>query len=141
MNKKGQLSLLATPYGIAIIGLIAVIIAYSVGYGRGSSKINEELNQKLEDEKIYSRGLENQLAEKEIDLDKTLDNFNNCIKNLTEKDEKLITCQDSREVFPLLWLTNFHLTDTFIIVINIYIIVSLSLITIKIIFSNNKKRK
>ena len=139
MNKKGQ----AQIYAFLVMAVIIIgIITYNLGYKKGNSE-TESLLQELDSQKIYSQQLERQLEERDIEMDNTLGELNNCIGNLENRSNELSECQDSTGLFPLFWEFTIHLTKEWINVINIYFIISipLSLIGIRVIIKRNRRRR
>jgi len=139
MKNKGQIPII-NPAVLVIIAIVVGFIIYHSGYNKGYSEASDLWSQELESQKGYSQQLERQLEGKSIDLDETLRELNNCTTNLDDKNSELEECQTSQGIFPLLFgVWNIYLTENWILGINIYIVFTLSLFTIKIIFSNNRK--
>lgn len=137
MNKKAQ-AIVGSIGCFLIILVIATIIAYNTGYNKGFSNADASLSQELEAKNNYINRLENQLQE-ECGLNETLKELDNCSLNLENKSNELEKCQNSSGIFPLFWMFNIYLTEEWIFIINIYLIITVSLFTIKIIFDFGKK--
>jgi len=133
MNKKGQIQIY---FIVAVVSIFLCIISYSIGYNKGDSK-TESILQELESQRIYSQQLERQLEGKDIELDNTLNELNNCVKGLENKSNELNECQSLRETLPIFWIANVYLTNSWVVLLNISL--GLSIVSIYNIFKWLKK--
>jgi len=138
-NKKGQdpvMAIVAALVGLALISVLIPIISNSFNSITCKNERNtiDSLNSQLTICQNQNTGLTGQLQDQEY-----LENqLSECVNQFEEKSSKLNGCLNYHETFPLFWTFNIYLTEGWIFILNLYLIITIPLLTIKIIFQSKK---
>ena len=148
MNKKGQFD----PYTLGAIAIGILILAIVIPFFTDAiADINcqderqelERLNNQLAVCQGSEQQANEQLANCQGQLDPLIKENEELKDRLSKLQEELNNCQKTKEYFPVFWLANVNLTDTWIIILNISLGISIVSIfnILRWMFSSNKKKR